>query len=284
MKTACKIISAVLVLSVVATIISIVICRFSIKVTRYQVELDGVTTPVRAVLVTDVHARSFGKDNIRLLEKIEEQKPDVIFADGDFISRDASDEDVEKMLTLLADFQKIAPVYYAPGNHEEGYSKRDEFYGKIQELGIDVLNDTYTDTQICGQSFRIGGTMGHAFKFGRTDEEFENSSEYKFLTEFQKTENPKICLAHMPDTFAFGYDSVLGDIELVLSGHTHGGLVRLPFVGGLYAPMQGYFPVYDKGYFKLGEKMQMIICSGLAGYDYLPRINNLPEICVIDIT
>lgn len=284
MKKICKVIAVIIAVAVVATAVSVIICRVYIKVTPYKVKIDGVKTPVRAVLVTDVHARSFGKDNKRLLEKIKEQSPDVIFADGDFISRDATDEDVEKMLKLLCDFQKIAPVYFAPGNHEDNYPKKEIFYEKIRELGIDVLNDTYIDTEIRGQTFRIGGTLGHAFYFGRTKDEFENSSEYKFLKEFENTENPKICLAHMPDTFIFGYEAELGGIDLVLSGHTHGGLIRLPFVGGVYAPMQSFFPEYDKGYFKLGEKMQMIICAGLASYDYLPRINNLPEICVIDIT
>ena len=75
----------------------------------------------------------------------------------------------------------------------------------------------------------------------------------------------------------------LWDVDLVLSGHTHGGLVRLPFIGGLYAPMQGLFPKYDRGYFQLGTHMQMVITSGLAGHGLLPRVNNLPEIVVIDL-
>ena len=87
----------------------------------------------------------------------------------------------------------------------------------------------------------------------------------------------------MPDTFIFNGAANLWDVDLVLSGHTHGGLIRLPFLGGLIAPMQGFFPEYDKGYFELGNNMQMIISAGLAGYGILPRINNLPEICVIDI-
>lgn len=284
MKIVRKIIAVLIAVAVAATVVSTIICRVYIKVTPYKVKIEGVKTTVRAVLITDLHSRSFGKDNKRLLKKIKEQSPDVIFADGDFISRDASDEDVKNMLTLFTEFQKIAPVYFAPGNHEDNYPNREELYEKIRELGIDVLNDTYTDVEIDGQAFRIGGTLGHAFPFGRTEEEFENSSEYIFLTEFQNTESPKICLAHMPDTFAFGYSSALGDVDLVLSGHTHGGLVRLPFVGGLAAPMQGLFPDYDKGYFKLGGKMQIIICAGLDGYGILPRINNLPEICVVDIT
>ena len=94
---------------------------------------------------------------------------------------------------------------------------------------------------------------------------------------------PKICLAHMPDTFIFNGAYNLWNVDLVLSGHTHGGLIRLPFIGGLYAPMQGWFPEYDQGYFRLGEHMEMVITSGLAGHGMIPRINNPPEIVVIDL-
>lgn len=278
-----KIVIAVLVVAIALTAVSATICFFAVTVTNYTVSLEGVEKSVRAVLITDLHSRNFGKSNSRLLEKIKAQEPDVIFADGDFISRGASEKDVERFLKLLLELKKIAPVYYAPGNHEQEYEGAYELYEKIADIGIPVLNDSFLDVTVAGQTLRIGGTLGHAFKFGRTEEEFEASAEYVFLSEFQNTELPTVCLAHMPDTFIFNGAYNLWDVDLVLSGHTHGGLVRLPFIGGVIAPMQGLFPDYDKGYFKLGENIQMIICAGLAGYGVLPRINNLPEICVIDI-
>lgn len=279
-----KFVIAILVAAIVLAGVSAAVCFSVIKVTGYHVELDGVESHVRAVLLSDVHSRSFGKDNSRLIKKIEAQNPDIIFADGDFISRNASDGDVSKLLIFLSRLKEIAPVYFAPGNHEQEYEGADELYEKIEAIGIPVLNDSFLDVTVAGQALRIGGTLGHAFKFGRTEDEFEASEEYIFLTEFQNTELPTVCLAHMPDTFIFNGAYNLWEVDLVLSGHTHGGLVRLPFVGGVIAPMQGLFPYFDKGYFKLGENIQMIICAGLAGYGILPRINNLPEICVIDIT
>jgi len=87
----------------------------------------------------------------------------------------------------------------------------------------------------------------------------------------------------MPDTFIFNGAYSMWNIDLVLSGHTHGGLIRMPFVGGLYAPMQGWFPKYDSGSFRLGDNMQMIISAGMAGHGIIPRVNNLPEIAVIDL-
>lgn len=105
-----------------------------------------------------------------------------------------------------------------------------------------MFNDSYADVILAGQPLRIGGTMGHGFAFGRTEEEFAASPEYKFLKEFENTDLPKVCLAHMPDTFIFNGAYSMWNIDLVLSGHTHGGLIRMPFVGGLYAPMPGMAP------------------------------------------
>lgn len=285
MKLPMKILLIFCLIAILAFSASAAVCFVCIKVTHYDVVLEGVTSPFRAVLISDLHSRQFGKDNARLLEKIKEQKPDVIFADGDMISRNSDEKDVERFLKLLEELKKIAPVYYAPGNHEQEYvGESTELYEKIEALGVLVLNDSYVDVEIAGQPVRLGGTLGHGFMFGRTKEEFESSPEYIFLSEFQNTDRPKICLAHMPDTFIFNGAANLWDVDLVLSGHTHGGLVRLPFLGGLIAPMQGFFPKYDKGYFDLGNNMQMIISAGLAGHGALPRVNNLPEICVIDIT
>lgn len=92
-----------------------------------------------------------------------------------------------------------------------------------------VLDDTFADCEIGSQKIRIGGTMGHAFPFGRTSEEFESSSEYMFLKEMEQTDSPTIVLAHMPDTFIFnGAHNYWSNIDLVVSGHTHGGVIRLP--------------------------------------------------------
>ena len=255
-----------------------------ISAESYSVALQNIGGPVRIALLSDLHGKSFGRDNSRLIAKIGEQTPDAIFLDGDMIDRSADSADVQELLRLIKRLHEIAPVYFAPGNHELEYMQTDtSLLTQVTEAGAVIVNDSYVDVAIAGQPLRIGGTMGHAFYFGRSEEEFSSSPEYQFLKAFEDTDVPKICLAHMPDTFIFNGAYNLWNVDLILSGHTHGGLIRLPFIGGLYAPMQGWFPEYDQGYFRLGEHMQMVITSGLAGHGMIPRINNPPEIVVIDL-
>lgn len=267
-----------------ALLLSILYCRFFIRTVEYTIPLRGIGSPVRIAVISDLHGREFGRENARLIEKIRAQKPDAIFLDGDMIDRSADPTDVQELLRLIERLHEIAPVYFAPGNHELEYMQTDtSLLTQVAEAGAVVVNDSYADVTLAGQPLRIGGTMGHAFYFGRSEEEFSSSPEYQFLKAFEDTDVPKICLAHMPDTFIFNGAYNLWNVDLMLSGHTHGGLIRLPFIGGLYAPMQGWFPEYDQGYFRLGEHMQMVITSGLAGHGMIPRINNPPEIVVIDL-
>lgn len=267
-----------------ALLLSILYCRFFIRTVEYTIPLRGIGSPVRIAVISDLHGREFGRENARLIEKIRAQKPDAIFLDGDMIDRSADSADVQELLRLIKRLHEIAPVYFAPGNHELEYMQTDtSLLTQVTEAGAAIVNDSYVDVTIAGQPLRIGGTMGHAFYFGRSEEEFSSSPEYQFLKAFEDTDVPKICLAHMPDTFIFNGAYNLWNVDLILSGHTHGGLIRLPFIGGLYAPMQGWFPEYDQGYFRLGEHMQMVITSGLAGHGMIPRINNPPEIVVIDL-
>ena len=267
-----------------AAFFAVLIGNTHISTTSYSVALQNLVSSVRVILLSDLHSKSFGRENARLIAKIQEQSPDAIFLDGDMIDRSADSVDVQELLRLIEKLHEIAPVYFAPGNHELEYMQTDaSLLTQVTEAGAVVVNDSYADVTIAGQPLRIGGTMGHAFYFGRSEEEFSSSPEYQFLKAFEDTDVPKICLAHMPDTFIFNGAYNLWNVDLVLSGHTHGGLIRLPFIGGLYAPMQGWFPEYDQGYFRLGEHMQMVITSGLAGHGMIPRINNPPEIVVIDL-
>ena len=271
---------------VIAVLLITVVGNSVLSVSEHTINLSGLSGSVKVVVISDLHGKEYGKDNSRLLDKIGEQKPDAIFVVGDMLK----DRDVKNGFSetkeLLGELSDIAPVYFSYGNQEKEYSDDiiTDFQNAITKAGIIVLDDTFADCEIGGQKIRIGGTMGHAFPFGRTWEEFECSSEYVFLKEMEQTDSPTIVLAHMPDTFIFnGAHNYWSNIDLVVSGHTHGGVVRLPFVGGLYSPMQGLFPEYDYGFYMIGDKMQMVITSGLSGYKFVPRFLNSPEICVLNL-
>lgn len=281
-KIAILILAFVVAVMIVATILS----NVCIKTSEYTISLSGLSEGARVVVVSDLHGKEYGRNNKRLLKKISEQKPDAIFVVGDMLDDGDAENGFSKTKNLLIELLDIAPVYLSYGNQEKEYSGYilDSFVNTITEKGIIVLDDSFVDCEIGGQKIRIGATMGHAFPFGRTKEEFENSNEYIFLKDMEKTDVPTIVLAHMPDTFIFnGAHNYWSNIDLVVSGHTHGGVVRLPFVGGLYAPMQGLFPEYDYGFYMLGEKMKMVITSGLSGYTFIPRFLNFPEICVLNL-
>ncbi len=282
-----KIMISILVFVVVITIIITIFSNVCIKISEYTISLNELKGSAKVVIISDLHGKEYGRDNRRLLAKISEQKPDAIFAVGDMLDDSHAKNDFSEIIKLFSGLLDIAPVYFSYGNQEKEYNSDiiDEFVKTITENGVVVLDDSFVDCEIGGQRIRVGGTMGHAFPFGRTKEEFESSSEYIFLKDMEKTSLPTIVLAHMPDTFIFnGAHTYWSNIDLVVSGHTHGGVVRLPFVGGVYSPMQGMFPEYDYGFYMLGENMQMVITSGLSGYKFIPRVFNLPEICVLNLT
>ncbi len=281
---------AILMLLAVVLVITITTTIFSntyIKITEYTITLPELSGKAKVVVISDLHGKEYGKENCQLLAKISEQRPDAIFVVGDMLDDRDANTCFSKTTKLLIELSDIAPVYFSYGNQEKEYSsdKICGFVNTITENGVIVLDDTFVDCKIGSQEIRIGGTMGHAFPFGRTKEEFENSNEYIFLKDMEKTDLPTIVLAHMPDTFIFnGAHNYWNNIDLVVSGHTHGGVIQLPFAGGLYSPMQGLFPEYDYGFYMLGEKMKMVITSGLSGYKFIPRFLNLPEICVLTLT
>lgn len=285
MKKSLKVILYVFVAAVLVVGISAAICTFSIKTAEYNVPLDGIEVPARVVCISDLHSKKYGTDNARLIEKIAGQNPDAIFVVGDMVNYNANEDDVQDMLDLLTKLNGIAQVYFSLGNHEKQYIEQtgDDLLSHVAETGVIPLNDSYTETQIGENSVRVGGTLGHAYPFGRSWEEFHASDEYVFLKEFEDTELPTLCLAHLPDTIIFNKAYMYWNTDLFVSGHTHGGVVRIPGVGGLYAPMQGWLPEYDYGKFELRDGVQMVITSGLSGYDWIPRLFNRPEICAITL-
>ena len=253
-----------------------------IQINNYQLESSKLTSPVKLVVIGDLHSYDFGKENAELIEKISQQQPDAI------LMQDKKKADVQVVLKLLEDLRVVAPIYYALGNHELEWKELhgEELQQRLENAGAIVLDQEWQDVQIQGQTIRIGGLYEYAFGFaGRdmTDTSDERVKAYKFLTEFVDTDAFTLMLSHRPDSFIFNEASELWNIDLVASGHLHGGQAVLPFLGGIYGGDQGWFPEYVHGMYQKNN-IHLLITSGLStNKKIVPRWNNPPEIMVLDL-
>lgn len=264
---------------VCAIIVELVLSNFCLKTTQYKLSLQELNNEINVVFLSDLHNHSFGSGNRLLLNEVADAKPDVIAVVGDMMEADSTKEDLADYLNLLTNLAEIAPTYVSYGNHDREYEAVSSvnLTEAVKLTGAVMLEETYEDVRIGDTQIRIGGMYSYAFAHHQTRTEWEASTTYQFLAEFENTQLPKILLCHRPDSF-FYYDAYLDwDIDAILCGHTHGGMVRIPFVGGVIAPDQLLFPEYDYGEYQLDDTL-MIIGGGLSGYGMVPRVFNRPEV------
>ena len=253
---------------------------------RYAFTSPKLSRPVTAVVLSDLHDHAFGAGNRRLIQAAADERPDVILVLGDMLNRDA--EDTAPVVGLMAALDQIAPVYYALGNHENDYilSHGRGLLEELEAAGAQVLDLSYEDAEIGGQIIRIGGMYDYAFAqdaVNSTKKENMPARVYDFLTDFLDTERLTLMLSHRPESFVLGEASVTWDIDLVLHGHVHGGQVVLPFVGGLWAGDQGFFPTYVHGMYEK-DLLSILVTSGLGtNKKAIPRLNNPPEVVVLNL-
>ncbi len=267
-----------IVCGIIFIILNLILSQKYISVTRYEYKNPRITEDFRVVHLTDLHNYQFGTKNRRLVEKVREETPDLIFLTGDMLNEDETRTDI--CIDLVEKLVKIAPVYVSLGNHEIEYMNRvgnNNLISEIEQAGAVVLNEQYIDMEINGVPARLGGVYGYVLAPDET-----KNSEQVFMEEFQDTDRFKILLSHVPEGLLLWKSMEYWDVDLVFSGHVHGGQVRLPFVGGLYDPEEGYFPTYTKGMFKCGNGT-MILSAGLGSSRGRLRINNFPEMVVCEI-
>ena len=242
-RKAKRIISISLILSLlVALCVSIIISNYSLKVTAESFENKKVKTPLRVAIISDLHTRSFGDNNEKLISKIAKQSPDVVLMTGDILSNDStSDNDYKYLHNLVFKLSKISPVYFSIGNHERFHPELETICSFVTKAGGTVLDGEYIDTTINGTPIRIGGLSYH-----RSWDEKSNA----YLTSFTNVDDNTftLLLCHNPEFYLWGIKNY--NIDLIASGHTHGGMVKLPFAGPLYAPEQGWFPEYAAGLYE----------------------------------
>lgn len=268
--------------------------------TFYSVYSYKIKEPVRAVLLTDLHQHTFGTANETLVTRIEKLEPDVILMGGDIINR--KNTNISYAVDLCEDLVQIAPVYYALGNHEnevvygeeigkDALEKRAELLGdkisdfspliqdsslldELTSVGVHVILNGYETVEINGTNFEIGGVSTNLSSFWPYSGEFI----YDWVT--QTKDAFKLLICHRPEPAA----EYLSDypLDLIVSGHNHGGIIQIPGKGGLFAMDQGFFPEYDAGMIET-DSTKIIISRGMGNHELIPRINNRPELVVIDM-
>lgn len=256
---------------------------------HYHLTLEKIKSKVTIVMLADLHNHLYGEENRILLEEIGKNKPDFVCIAGDIlIGRSKIPYEVgQKLVISLA---KEYPVFYGLGNHEarmlhdrEIYGNRyEEYMAPILKAGVKVLTDAHAEISVKENQFRIYGydlPMKYFEKFNRYV--FEESQITEALGDCENEKDCyKILLAHNPVYFrqyaAWGAD-------LTLSGHLHGGIIRLPLLGGIITPQAKLFPRYSAGCYEMNEK-RMIVSRGLGTHTIPIRFNNRPELSVIHLS
>lgn len=252
----------------------------ALEVNTYVITSDRIPqsfSGFRIAQVSDLHNAEFGEDNARLIAMLSREAPDIIVITGDFI--DSRNTDIGVALHFAQEAMKIAPCYYVTGNHEARVSAYVDLKAGLEAAGVVVLEN---------ESIRIGRAGEYITILGVDDPNFRRNDlpggaaerVSAVLTEISREDDGyTVLLSHRPELFGTYVDS---KIDLVFSGHAHGGQFRLPFVGGLVAPNQGLFPAYDAGLFA-EENTAMIVSRGVGNSIIPVRFNNRPEIIVVEL-
>jgi hypothetical protein len=246
------------------------------KITFYQLTSDKVSENLRIIFLSDVHLAEYGEDNERLLDDIKSLNPNLILLGGDLVTY--SVEDYTSMLNLCADLTELAPVYGIMGNHEDEkiyLLNDDELYDKFTATGAVFLQNQSATIEIGLNTVEIVGISGNAKSY----ELYGGRKEMEALSD--EYNSYRICMAHIPalyleELLPYSYD-------LALAGHTHGGIVRLPKLGGLYSVEEGVLPTYSGGEYTLENGSPLIVNCGLGDSNNVPRINDPHEVVVIDV-
>lgn len=242
---------------------------YEVKVSEENSALDGFTI----VQISDLHNANFGREQSRLIEAIREQEPDMIAVTGDMV--DSSHTDLDVAMDFIEGAVEIAPVYYVTGNHEgwigDTYS---ELENSLKTAGVQILDDKAITISWENTELNIAGVHD-------PDMPGNNVVLVKQTLEglTEDMGGYTILLSHRPEL----YDTyTASNVDLVFTGHYHGGQFRIPFIGGVIAPGAGLFPEYTEGTFT-ENGTTMVVSRGLGNSVIPVRINNRPEIVVVKL-
>ncbi len=269
----------------VAFVISIIYDSTRFVKKEYVIRSEKVLKKSRIVLLSDLHNKCFGHKNEDLIKAVDEISPDFILIAGDMLTADEKKTKYGEMVEFLGCLASKYPVFYANGNHEYRIKTYKEAYGnlyeeykeKLIECGIRLLENgkVYlpdTNIEICG--LEIEKKYYKRFRQvpmeeGYIDRLFGRSTEGAF----------RLLIAHNPDYFK---EYAKWGADLTVAGHVHGGVMRLPWLGGVISPMVRFFPKYDGGMFVKDDSV-MVVSRGLGMHTIPVRIFNPGELIVIEL-
>ncbi|MCM1184125.1 MAG: metallophosphoesterase [Roseburia sp.] len=255
---------------------ALMVSAVTVSGSRIPAEFDGF----RIAHVSDLHNAEFGEGNVKLLRLISETAPNIIVITGDLA--DARHTDMDIALGFVREAVRIAPVYYVTGNHEAALPQYGELKSGLEAAGAVVLEDDAVRLEHNDSAITIIGLSDPDFtiKGNGMFHEAPAMVSAKLKSLMEEEGGYTVLLSHRPELFD-AY--VRCGVDLVLSGHTHGGQFRLPMIGGVIAPNQGLFPKYDAGVYTSGGT-SMVVSRGL-GNSIIPiRFNNRPEVVLIELS
>lgn len=248
-----------------------------IEITRIEISNKNIPKEFQGTIivqVSDFHNSMFGKDQSKILDKLKESKPDLILITGDLIDRRNTKIDVA--VSFVNEAINIAPIYFVTGNHEVLSGKYQILKAKLIDEGVIVLDNESVILKSGQSTLKLSGIIDPGKNEGSGKVKKINASLASIEGE---SADFSILLAHRPDLLKV-YAKY--DYDLIFSGHAHGGQFRFPFIGGLLAPDQGFFPKYDSGLYRLG-KATMIVSRGLGNSLFPFRLFNGPELIVVKL-
>lgn len=255
------------------------------KTTFYKIESEKIKTQnIKMAVITDLHNVELGKNNEDLLKKIRIELPDVILVAGDLILGKSS-VSFQIAYCFLEEAVKIAPVFYGLGNHEQRMKEKPEVYGEeylkfegqVRSLGVVFLENETQELEVRGEKILISGLLPpyHYYKKGKGD--FLKCEEIQKLLGNSSRDQFEILLAHTPK---YGNSYLEWGSDVTFSGHYHGGMIRLPFLGGVISPDFRIFPKYCRGHFIKGDR-HLIVSGGLGEHTIPLRIFNPRELVIV---
>ena len=249
--------------------------QYFLKTEYYTVVSEKLREDRTIVLLADLHGCHHGRENEKLLAEIKKEAPDIICIAGDMTVKNG--KHTGEMISLLAKLKEISPVFYAPGNHEIRMPEYEAYRDKLRQRGICYLEN---ESVLFGEDIQITGLDLPEYWYHKCWQRRRMTREIlEEQTEPLAGEYFSLLLAHNPEYFP---QYAKWGADLVLSGHLHGGIARLPLFGGVISPSLRLFPRYDAGEFEM-EGSRMIISRGLGLHHIKLRFFNSPEISVIKL-